>query len=110
MHGLHHRLCDRSGSLRLSHYVLRDFTFVHLARCAAAIFLRADADIVRFARSGADTGVFAIATGCEFRALAHLAFCARAILRRETADMILVGSFAVRTVVEPFSDTSIEIA
>jgi hypothetical protein len=65
---------------------------------------------VRLARAGADPDVFAIATGCEFRALAHLAFCARAILRRETADMILVGSFAVWTVASPFNDTSIEIA
>ena len=66
------------------------FTFPHLARCAAAIFLRADADMMRF--TGAALVVCAM--GCEFsRALAHLAFCARAILRRDAADMIRVGWF-----------------
>jgi hypothetical protein len=38
------------------------FTLAHLARCAAAIFRRADADMVRF--TGAETVVFAIAIGC----------------------------------------------
>jgi hypothetical protein len=60
------------------------FTFAHRARCAAAIFLRADTDIVRF--TGAEAVVLAIAIGCDsFRAFAHLAFCACAILRREAA-------------------------
>jgi hypothetical protein len=85
------------------------FTFAHLARCAAAIFLRADADIVRFTRTGAV--VVASAIGCDFsRAFAHRAFCARAILRRDAADMILVGSFAFWVVAKPFNDSITEIA
>jgi hypothetical protein len=82
----------------------------HLARCAAAIFLRADADMVRF--TGAEPVVSIIATtGCDaFLAFAHLAFCARAILRREAADIIRVGWFACRSVPEPFNDSITEIA
>ena len=38
------------------------FTFAHRARCAAAIFLRADADMVRF--TGVEPVVFA-AAGCD---------------------------------------------
>ena len=51
-----------------------DRIFAHRARWVAAIFLRADADIVRFA--GAEPVVFAAATtGLDsFPALAHLAF------------------------------------
>jgi hypothetical protein len=49
------------------------FNFAHLARCAAAIFLRADADISRF--TGAEPVVFAAAAGCDpFRVFAHRAF------------------------------------
>jgi len=65
---------------------------------------------VRFAWAGTDPDVFATSTGCDSRAFAHLAFCARTILRREAADMILVGSFAVRIVAEPFKDSITEIA
>jgi len=83
-------------------------TFAHLARWAAAIFLRADADIVRFA--GAGGLVFTSASGCDFsRTFAHLAFCARAILRREAADIILVG-WLFWVVAEPFNDSITEIA
>src|SRR5437879_9199437 len=48
--------------------------FAHLARSAAAIFLREDADIMRF--GGAELVVFATAAaGCDcFRTLAHRAF------------------------------------
>lgn len=62
--------------------------FAHLARCAAAIFRRAEADTVRFA--GADPTDFATtASGCEFfRMLAHRAFCASAIFRREAMEII----------------------
>ena len=49
------------------------FNFAHLARCATAIFLRADADISRF--TGAEPVVFAAAAGCNrFRVIAHRAF------------------------------------
>ena len=53
------------------------FSFAHLARCAAAILRRADADIVR-------TGV---SLGADFT-LAHRALCAAAIRRRETAETL----------------------
>jgi hypothetical protein len=49
------------------------FSFAHLARCVAAIFLRADADISRF--TGAEPGVFAAAAGCDpVQVFAHRAF------------------------------------
>jgi hypothetical protein len=64
--------------------------FVHLARCATAIFLRADADMMRLA--GGELGVFAADTDCDrLRNFAHRARCASAILRREAADTILVA-------------------
>ena len=85
------------------------FTFAHLARCAAAIFLRADADMLRF--TGAGPVVFASAIGCDFsRAFAHLAFCARAILRRDAAEIIRVGWFVFRAVAKPLNDSIAEIA
>jgi hypothetical protein len=85
-------------------------TLAHLARCAAAIFLRADADMVRSA--GAEPVVFVAATiGFDsFPALAHLAFCASAIFRREAADTIRVGRVAFRDAPEPFNDSITEIA
>jgi hypothetical protein len=80
-------------------------TFAHRARCAAAIFLRADADMVRF------TGAEAAAAGFDpFPALAHLAFCALAIFRREAAEIIRVGWFPFRDVPKPFNDSITEIA
>jgi hypothetical protein len=49
----------------------------HRARWNAAIFLRAAADIVRFAGAGAVAFAVPTSAGCDsFRALAHLAFCA----------------------------------
>jgi hypothetical protein len=54
------------------------FTFAHLARCAAAIFLRADADMVRL--------VFILPV-CFAALLAHRAFCARLIRLRAEADL-----------------------
>jgi hypothetical protein len=48
------------------------FSFAHRARCAAAIFLRADADMVRF--TGADAVVFVFAGFDPLRAFDHLAF------------------------------------
>jgi hypothetical protein len=69
------------------------FNFAHLDRCAAAIFLRAAADMVRF--TGAEFVVFAAAIDCDVaRVFAHLVFCACAILRREAADITRVGWFA----------------
>jgi hypothetical protein len=80
--------------------------FAHRAFWAAAIFLRADADIVRF--EGAWMVVTAVA-GCDcFRTPAHLALCASAILRREAADMIRVGRLDSWTPV-PLRDSIPEI-
>ena len=86
------------------------FNFAHLARWKAAIFLRADADIVCFA--GADAVVFAAPTdGCDScRAFAHLAFCACAIFRREAADIIRFGWLALRDVPDLFNDSITVIA
>jgi len=82
--------------------------FAHRAFCAAAIFLRADADMVRLA--GAEPVVFATAVGCDcFRMLAHRAFCARAILRREAADIIRFGWVALLDAPVPFNDSIPEI-
>jgi hypothetical protein len=88
----------------------RYVAFAHRARCAAAIFLRADADMVCF--TGAEPVVFAIATtGCDsFLALAHLALWACAILRRDAADIIRVGWFVFWNVPEAFNDSITEIA
>src|SRR5690348_5170382 len=54
--------------------------FAHLARCAAAIFLRPAADIVRFATTPFDDVAFA-----------HRAFCARLIFLRADADRVRRG-------------------
>lgn len=64
--------------------------FAHLARTAAAIFLREAADMVRLAGAGMD--VFPADTGSNFlRRFAHRAFCASAIFRREANDIIRLG-------------------
>ena len=59
-------------------------TLAQRARCAAAIFLRATADIIRFFGTGT---TFAF----PFFAFtfAHRAFCAAAILARPDADIFL---------------------
>ncbi|SRR6266567_4865189 len=90
-----------------SRLLLPAFTRAHRARCAAAIFLRADADMVRLA--GAEP-VTAFVGSDSFPALAHRARCASAIFRREAADTIRVGWFAFRDAPEPFSDSITEIA
>ena len=80
------------------------FTFAHLARCAAAIFLRPAAEMVclpRFAEIGT--------TLCAL-ALAHRARCALAILRREAADTMWVARVDLRDAPEPFKDSITEIA
>jgi hypothetical protein len=63
----------------------------HRAFCAAAIFRRADTDMMRL--TGAEPADFATtAIGCDvFRRLAHLARCANAILRLEEAEIIRFG-------------------
>src|ERR1017187_903405 len=57
--------------------------FAHRARCAAAIFLRADADIVRLG--------FTLPTGFLAALFAHRAFCARLIRLRAEADRVRPG-------------------
>jgi hypothetical protein len=69
------------------------FTFAHLARCAAAIFLREDDDMVRFA--GLTLVFLPTDIDCERpRTLAHRARCACAILCREAADTTWAGRIA----------------
>ena len=58
-------------------------TFAHLARCAAAIFFRDAADIVRLG---------CISTTLFDALLAHRAFCARLIFLRTAVDIFLLGS------------------
>ena len=61
-------------------YFFAALTFAHLARCAAAIFLRADADMVRLGF---------VLPAWSFAALfAHRAFCARLIRLRVEADSV----------------------
>jgi len=74
------------------------FSFAHLALCAAAIFLRADADMLR------------VGFGARPFAFAHRARCACAILRRETAETIRVGRLDLRDTPVPFKDSITEIA
>jgi hypothetical protein len=57
------------------------FTFAHLARCAAAILRRADADIVRLSRFGAIETTFCALT------LAQRALWAAAIFLRAPAHV-----------------------
>ena len=66
------------------------FTFAHLARCAAAIFLRADANTVRF--TGAEAVV--LAAGDSFRTFAHRASAPEPFSAAEVP--ILFGSVGVR--------------
>jgi len=71
------------------------FTFAHRALWNAAIFLRAAADIVRFA--GADAAVFfSTVPGCApFLDFAHRASCPSAIFRRDAAEIIRFGWVSV---------------
>jgi hypothetical protein len=78
--------------------------FAHLAFCAAAIFLRADADMVRLGVA------FATNFGCDcFRTLAHRAFCAKLILLRADADSVRFGWAVLLTASVPFNDSIPEI-
>jgi hypothetical protein len=72
---------------------------------SAAIVLRGDADIVRFA--AAEMVVFP--ADC-FRRFAHRALCAVAIFRREAADMIRFGRVDSWDAPVPFKDSIPEIA
>jgi hypothetical protein len=83
-------------------------TFAQRALCAAAIFLRADADMVRLA--GAELDVFPADADCDcFLTLAHRAFCANAIFRREAADIIRFGRLVSPMVPVPFKASIAEI-
>jgi hypothetical protein len=84
-------------------------TFAHLALWAATIFLRADADMMRFAAD--ELALAAITTGLIFfPALAHLAFWASAIFRLEAAEIIRFAWVVLPDLPEPFSDSITEIA
>jgi hypothetical protein len=84
--------------------------FAHRARCAAAIFFRAAADMLCL--DEAEFAIFiAVTAGFDsFRTLAHLAFCACAIFRRDAADMIRFGWVAFPVLPLPFNDSITEIA
>lgn len=66
-----------------------DFTFAHLARCAAAILLRPAADIVCFP------------FGVRFFCFAQRACCAKLILRRAAADSVRRVPFALAPLYAP---------
>ncbi len=70
------------GSVRFKpvYFFFAAFTLAHLARCAAAIFLRADADMVRLG--------FILPAWSFAPLFAHRAFCARLIRLRAEADMV----------------------
>jgi hypothetical protein len=70
-------------SLRGQAVCFAAFTLAHRARCAAAIFLRAAADIVRFL--GIDTTFILPLFAFTF---AHRARCAAAILALPAADIL----------------------
>jgi hypothetical protein len=110
--GVRQSIWNKTGGNKNSYaaFFWAALTFAHRARCAAAIFLRAAADMMRF--TWVEPVVLAApAVGFDpFRAFAHLAFCARAIFRREAADIIRFGWLVLRDVPEPFSDSIIEIA
>jgi len=65
-----------------------DFSFAHLARWNAAIFLRADADMVRLGLT-----VLAWSLALLF---AYRAFCAALILLRAAAERVRLGFVAKR--------------
>ena len=96
--------------IRDSPYFFAARIFAHLFRCAAAIFLRAEADIVCF--TGVEPAVLATpAAGFDpLRTFAHRAFCASAIFRREAAEIIRFGWVVVRVAPEPCNDSIAEIA
>jgi hypothetical protein len=82
----------------------------YLAFCAAAIFLRAAGEMVRFGFTV--PGVFATSFGFDPpRTFAHLAFWAMLILRRAEADKVCFGFVAVPDIAAPapFSDSIPEI-
>ena len=75
--------CSRIASISLNHAVLfAAFTFAHRALCAAAIFLRATAESVRFPRIGT--------TLAASRTFAQRALWAAAILARADLDSFRV--------------------
>jgi hypothetical protein len=70
-------------------------TAAHRAFCAAAIFLRADGDMMRL---GFTVPVVFATTNVGFdppRTLAHRAFCAKLILRRAEADNVCLAFVAL---------------
>jgi hypothetical protein len=86
-HGLRSISTDRTAGVNASYAVFFPaFTRAHLALCAAAIFLRAAAETVRFPRIGNTFGCAALFS----RTFAQRALCAAAILARAAADSFLV--------------------
>src|SRR5207245_109083 len=79
--------------------LIASFAFAHLARCAAAIFLRDAADIVRL--TGVNLGV-----GFDWLfILAHRALCARAIRRRAASETVRLAVVLMLLFVLPANDS-----
>ena len=101
-----------SGSRHPSHFssvigqalFFAAFTFAHRARCAAAIFLRAAADRIRFFGIEMTLGLRLFAF-----TFAHRAFCAAAILALPAADITLRVPFCLAYVV-PKAESAAAIA
>jgi len=76
--------------------------FTQRAFCAVAIFLRAAADIVRFAGDE----LVVLATGFDpLRIFAQRAFCASAIFRREAAEITRLFGAGLCNTPAPFKDS-----
>jgi hypothetical protein len=101
-------LCRISGALYAAFFSCLALNRAHLARCAAAIFRRAEADRMRFA--GALAAVFADKVVLDSRHFVHRAFCARAIRLRAAADIVRLAWAPLRAVVEVLRPASPSIA
>jgi hypothetical protein len=86
------------------------FTFVHLARRAARIFLRAAADIVRFIDAEPVAFATLVVGLSPFEPLPIVLFGAPPFSGDEAADIVRVDRLPFRDVPEPFSDGITEIA
>ena len=101
-------LCRISEALYAAFFSCLALNRAHRARCAAAIFRRAEADRMRFA--GALPAVLADKVVLDSRHFVHRAFCARAIRLRAAADTVRLGWAPLRAIVEVFRPASPSIA
>jgi hypothetical protein len=101
-------LCRISDALYAAFFSCVALNRAHLARCATAIFRRAEADRMRFA--GALPAVLADKVVLDSRHFVHRAFCARAIRLRAAVDTVRLGWAPLRAIVEVFRPASPSIA